>query len=338
MSEHGVIRGIGLAVLVAGWLVSIAIVLHTARDLVALLPLFLMIGATVVVFRTSYVPALKKSVEEIAELTEDIEESIITNDLQTIPDNVIKANELQPLVDALNRLIEFQQDRYASEREFTANASHELRTPLAGIRLQAQLAMMAASDEQRDQALRNILKAVDRGTRLVEQLLILSRLTADKIELEQSPFFIDEAFAAVDDDLGEFAKEKNTQLSFSVDGNLDMHAHRDSVEILVNNLVRNALIYSPADSLITITAAASGDDVLFEVADDGPGIPPELRDTVMERFRKAVDGTKTGTGLGLAIVKRIAELHQATVVLSETPGGGLTVTVRFPTPQVAVAA
>lgn len=321
-----------------GWAVSIAVVLDATRDFLALLPLFVMTGATVVLFRARYVPVLKKSVEDIAELTEDIQESIITNDLQTIPDDVIKTDELQPLVDALNRLIEFQQDRYSSEREFTANASHELRTPLAGIRLQAQVAMMAREEQQREQALRNILKAVDRGTRLVEQLLVLSRLSAEKIELERDAFFVEEVFEAVIDELGESARAKGTRLVTDVEGHPEMHAHRGSIEILINNLVRNALIYSPSGSRVTLRASADERHLVLQVSDNGPGVPPELRDAVMERFRKAVDGTKTGTGLGLAIVKRIAELHQAAVALCETPGGGLTVRVEFSAEHIAVAA
>jgi len=240
--------------------------------------------------------------------------------------------EILPIIQATNRLIRYQQDRYENERDFTANASHELRTPLAGIRLQTQLAMRATDDAARERAFANVMRAVDRATTLVEQLLVLSRLTAEKIELDRVPVDLTQLCARVIGELSEWMADRKSTIILTRTAPVIILANADSIAILINNLIRNAITHTEDGSHVEVAVQQDGHNALLRVVDDGPGIPEQEMKAVMERFAKA-SGSKGGTGLGLAIVKRIADLHHADVLLSRPQSGsGLAVTVSFPLP------
>jgi len=224
--------------------------------------------------------------------------------------------EIRPIVESLNALIKFQVDRYQQERDFTANASHELRTPLAGIRLQTEIAMMTEDSEQRNNALNNVLKAVDRGTRLVEQLLILSRLTLDKVALEVAEVNLSELCQQKVSEYKSTAQTKSIQLTYSQSSrSCILTASETSLDILLDNLLRNAINHTPIDGDIHTLVKQEGDNIIIEVADTGPGIPKKDHERVFYRFQKATGSGKSGTGLGLAIVKRIVDLHHGNVHL-----------------------
>jgi signal transduction histidine kinase len=267
-------------------------------------------------------------IREIAELARRIEDHI-DGTMEPIDPKLVH-KEIRPLVQSINTLLGYFEDRYNQERDFTANASHELRTPLAGIRLQTEIALKTEVPEKREKALRNVIKAVDRGTRLVEQLLTLSRLTADKVDLAIEAVSPGRVATKTVAELADIAEARSISLVMKNWDDRYIEASEDSIAILINNLIRNALVYCPSNSEVSVDVESTSDKVSLVVADNGPGIPYELREAVLERFRKAERGTKVGTGLGLAIVKRIADLHSANVALEDGPNGrGLLVRVTF---------
>lgn len=296
---------------------------------VALLPAISLTALIVgVVMYLQYSLLLKRRMRNIEALATEID-SRISQSLEPI-DSRGTPKEIIPIINALNRLIAYEEDRYTQERDFTANASHELRTPLAGIRLQTQIAMRTVDKKQQDKAHKNILKAIDRATHLVEQLLTLSRLTADRVSLRTDMFNVERVVTKVMSELSSMAKEKKITLSSHKDKLSMIHGNPDTIAILIHNLIRNAIIYTPLGGKVHVTVQQSDNDVTLRVADNGPGISPEKRENIMQRFQKADTGTKTGTGLGLAIVKRVADLHNTKVELGTSEGGqGLTVTIRF---------
>jgi len=238
--------------------------------------------------------------------------------------------EIKPLVTAINDLLGYFEDRYNQERDFTANASHELRTPLAGIRLQTEVAMKAKTAEQREKALKNIIKAVDRGARLVEQLLVLSRLTTDRVDVVTEAVSLGRVAARTVVDLMDAAERKQIILNMRHCDDCNIRALEDAIGIMINNFIRNAITYCPKGSRIDIDVQCRDGKVLLYVTDNGPGIPVKSRAHVMGRFHKAELGSKLGAGLGLAIVKRIVDLHGAILTLdSGDDGKGLKVTVIF---------
>jgi signal transduction histidine kinase len=271
----------------------------------------------------------KRYRQEIETLSQDIEKRIAET-LAPI-DEKIAPKEIRPLINAINRLITYFEDRSSHEQDFSANASHELRTPLAGIRLQTEIAMSTDDPVIQRKSHQNVLIAIDQSERLIEQLLILARLTADRVELAMEKVNISQLSVHVIANLHRLAEEKHISLKLELPDNLTIIACEESISILLHNLIRNAINYIPDGSKIQVKATTTkSGKALLSVADNGPGIPADKHDMVLRRFQKARNSAKSGSGLGLAIVKRICDLHHATLELDKTTkSGGLKVAVRF---------
>jgi two-component system sensor histidine kinase QseC len=239
-------------------------------------------------------------------------------------------SEMVPMVDALNGLFVRIGTLLESERRFTADAAHELRTPIAAIRMQAQVALGEADDARRNHALLATLDGCDRATRLVEQLLTLSRLEASAMP----------AMAAVDlsalarqvvADLAPKAVGKKQTLEFEASeaaGPCRVPGNETLLGVLVRNLVDNAVRYSPPSARIKVAVEQQQGQVVLTVQDSGPGLAEAERQRLGERFFRALGSLESGSGLGWSIVRRIAAVHQMDVqVMPSAELGGLAVRV-----------
>jgi two-component system sensor histidine kinase QseC len=238
--------------------------------------------------------------------------------------------ELEPVAASLNRLLQQVNQLVDREKRFIADAAHELRTPLAVLRIHAQNAQQAGSEADRDEALRQLLAGVDRTTRVVTQLLTLARLEPSAQQLRLGP--LDKRRLTRDTlaELTPLAIARDQELTLEIDehGDYSLTGDAASLATLLQNLVGNALTYTPSGGRIEVQLRSTPDKLIIEVADSGPGIAPELREQLFERFVRLGDGQ--GAGLGLSIVARIAELHGATVELLDSALGGLRAIVRIP--------
>ena len=238
--------------------------------------------------------------------------------------------EVRSLVERLNDLLARVGDAIRNERQFTADAAHELRTPIAAIRAQAQVARNAKDDGGRTHALDGVIAGCDRAARLVAQLLTLARIEATT-ELASERCDVGEAAHRVVADLVPGALARGVQIEVVAAGAGAVRASTASVEILLRNLVDNAVRYSPPDTVVTVSAVRGDASVRMRVTDQGPGIPPEERANVWRRFHRLVGSGESGSGLGLSIVARIAELHSGSVSLGAGPDGrGTCVEVALP--------
>ena len=237
--------------------------------------------------------------------------------------------EARPLLDALNRLLERVSATLASERRFTADAAHELRTPLAAIRANAQVLLGARDAAERDQTARDLLASVDRGTRLVDQLLALAR--ADQ-SVAPERFRVQDLASVAADQLRQHAsqaKGRNIRLESELAPAM-MRGDAALLAVMIRNLLDNALRYGPEGSQIRVATRVVGDQVELRVEDQGSGIPPEERQRVFERFHRLAGSRASGSGLGLSIVLRIVEQHGGSVVIEDAAGGqGTRVRVSF---------
>lgn len=238
--------------------------------------------------------------------------------------------EITPLVDALNNLFARLETAFENERRFTADAAHELRTPLAALKVQAQVAQRATDKTQRQASLDSVIHGVDRATRLVEQLLALARLDPQHGLTETVNIALHPLTTEVLADLDQQAQARGMEISLEGDERVHVNGQRDSLRMLITNLVDNALRHSPEGGKVRVTLNAMDDGVLLQVDDSGPGISEEEREQVFNRFYRGREVTATGSGLGLSIVKRIADLHRATITLGRSELGGLQVQLRFP--------
>jgi len=238
--------------------------------------------------------------------------------------------EVVPLVEGINQLFTRVRVSIDSERRFTADAAHELRTPLAAIKTQAQVARAATADAERRHALDNVLVGCDRAAHLVEQLLTLARLEPETLKHRERCDLHALAMTAVAE-LAPAAVDKDIDLQLTEGDAVRVPGEPELLAILLRNLIDNAIRYSPRHSVVRVMVANTGDGAELTVIDQGPGIPAESRVLVWERFYRVLGTGEAGSGLGLSIAKRIADLHGATVVLSEGDAGqGLRVSVTFP--------
>ena len=240
---------------------------------------------------------------------------------------------------ALNAMLERLEgafaERRASEerlRRFIADASHELRTPLASIRGYAELYRMGAArgPAGTERAMRRIEEEAARMGVLVEDLLALARLD----EVPDAPAErVDLAALARDavDDARVTAPDR--EIDVAADGEAAVLGDAHRLRQVLANLLRNALVHTPAGTPVEASVARRGLEVVLEVRDHGPGLPTAEPDALFERFWRAEGGRergKGGAGLGLAIVAAIADGHGGRVTAADAPGGGALFTVRLP--------
>jgi two-component system OmpR family sensor kinase len=235
----------------------------------------------------------------------------------------------------LDRLEEAFAERRASEdrlRQFIGDASHELRTPLASIRGYAELHRMGAarSDEDVEKAMRRIEDEAARMGVLVEDLLTLARL--DQV-VDAPHAEVDLAHLARDAAADARATAPDRAVEVHADGPAVVLGDAHQLRQVLGNLVRNALVHTPAGSPIDLTLSRAAGEVALTVRDHGPGLPTDDPDALFERFWRAEGGRergKSGAGLGLAIVAGIVGAHGGRVSAADADGGGAAFTVVLP--------
>jgi len=241
--------------------------------------------------------------------------------------------ELQPLVNGINGLLRSVRDRASRERGLIADAANELRTPLDAMRVNVEALKARTSDPGQRELMANLLRSNDRAARLVGQLRQLMR--SDEMPLDALPATL--AFDALVRDriplVEALARARGIALEFAseVPEPVPVHGERESLISMVSNLVENAIKYSPDGGAVTVRVGRESSDAVLRVTDQGPGIPPALRERVFDRFFRNPDQTQSGSGLGLAIVRSVLEKHGGRIELSDGEGGrGLCATVWLP--------
>lgn len=223
-----------------------------------------------------------------------------------------------------------------TRQEFVANVSHELRTPLSLIKGFVETLLDGArhDPEKCTRFLQTIEKHADRLTFLIEDLLTISKLESGQVVMNRHPVDLNDEVQRVVDDLRTRAAEKNSVIENTVPAGLTARADADRLQQVFFNLIENAIKYGRNDGKVVVGGHARPDGkVEMWVRDDGPGIPPDARDRVFERFYR-VDRARAretgGTGLGLSIVKHIVQGHGGEVWLKSQMGGGTTFSFTLP--------
>ena len=237
-------------------------------------------------------------------------------DMQPLPTQDLPL-EIEPLVDAFNRMLADLDAALQAERRFIADAAHELRTPLAAMLNQAQIALAATDMQERKTAFRQLIAAAQRSGRLGEQLLDMARLESWRSGDTGTSVDLSDLVMLVLRDFESAAAAKQQQLVVQAQP-CPVTGHVDGLGILIRNLIDNAVRYTPQGGRIVVECAPGADGApSLRVADSGPGVPQEDRPKIFERFYRVPGTSVRGSGIGLSLVSRIARLHGAKIEVGE---------------------
>jgi len=220
-------------------------------------------------------------------------------------------------------------------REFVANVSHELRTPLTTVKSYAETLMENAEKGSMEANFLDVINIeADRMTRIVKDLLTLSRLDYDRSKLNKTTFSLQNLVRDIVRKLSIDAKNHNNEISFEQTNEIPpFFGDRDRLEQVMTNIISNAVKYTPGGGKITVNCGYQYTDAIITVTDTGIGIPKEDISRIFERFYR-VDKARSrkfgGTGLGLAIAKEIIDAHSGKIEIESTQGKGTKVTVKIP--------
>lgn len=281
--------------------------------------------------------ALRRSLRPLDKAARDVAARSAVS-LAPMPTEAVPA-EVSPLVRAINSLMSKLAESMSLQRRFLADAAHELRTPVTALRLQVQLLKRAQDEQSRQEAVAELEYGIARSVHLVEQLLQVARSGPDGQPARVESVELGELVRSVVGRMSVKADHKHIDLGAETGEELRIDGDPQSLLVLLNNLVENALRYTRAGGTVDVGAARRNGHAVLYVVDNGPGIPEAERARVFDRFYRGADRTAEGSdaggsGLGLAIVKAIAQRHGAQVSL-HTPasGQGLEVRVVFAAAQ-----
>jgi two-component system, OmpR family, sensor histidine kinase TctE len=252
------------------------------------------------------------------------------NDLSLI-DNSGEPVELKPVTSALNGLLDKVHKSTESQKDFLAEVTHQLRTPLAGMKLQLEwLEPRLTSEPEMNRSAQLMLCSTQRMIRQTNQLLALARAEPSRFEKEQlERIELNKLIAASMQPFVDESGKKKIDLGFELQS-AEINGDAFLLADLIDNLIDNAIRYSPAGASVTVRCMSSPAGSIFSVEDSGPGIPEHERELIFSRFYRQ-NRQSTGTGLGLAIVRDIADDHDAKVIVSAgADGKGSIFSVHFP--------
>ena len=271
-----------------------------------------------------------RPVDQIAETARRISAEHLTARLEETGAN----DEMSRLVQTLNEMLERLDASFHQIRQFSADASHELQTPLTILKGEIEVALRTPRPpEEYQRILSSALEEIDRLTRLVEGLLLLARVDAGVLRMDQKPVELARLVEDVYAQAKILADTRRVTLFLEQMEPLTVPGDYDGLRRVLLNLADNGIKYTPAGGRVTVSLRSEGPLASLRVADSGIGLSPDERKNVFERFYRSAEARSRGeggSGLGLCIARSIVEAHGGKIQLESAPGQGSTFTVLLP--------
>ena len=283
---------------------------------------------------------MRRSLRAVDEITQRAEGITSTNLSERLP-QIRTGDELERLSTALNRMIARLEDAFEHIHRFSADASHELRTPLTILQLELEsMAQSERSNPPLADQIGSALEETQRMSRIVENLLTISRMDAGEVKMEKAPLDLGELATSAAEAMRLLAEEKSITLRSEVAEGVWVEGDRTRLQQVVVNLIDNAIKYTQDGGEVEVRVRREAGSAVLEVADNGAGIATQALPHVFERFYradKARSRASGGAGLGLSIVKAICAAHGAEVGVSSEEGRGSRFRVELPAVEVPQA-
>jgi signal transduction histidine kinase len=278
----------------------------------------------------------RKALAPVTALTQAVEQKHDRNLRERLP-NTGSGDELDRLTEVFNDMTSRLDDSFQRIREFTLHASHELKTPLTVMRGELETALL---DDNLPAAQKDLLLSqmdeIERLTRIVDGLTLLTKADSGKIKLEFEPVRLDELVRESVADAKILAQPHGIQVNLTTCDDLTVSGNRDRLRQLLLNLTDNAVKYNEPNGRMAISLSQIDGAAELKIENTGPGVPLELQPRVFERFFRgdtSHSNAVEGCGLGLSIAQWIVRAHKGSIQFISQPRQLTTVTVRLPVPQ-----
>lgn len=240
--------------------------------------------------------------------------------------------EIKSIVEQINTLIEKFHQTLEREKRFSGDAAHELKTPIAGVKTLVEIALASDNIDEIKQKLEKIKSSTNRYSRIIDQLLTLSRIQPNEQITFGKKLMINKVLETFIADNAIKAIEKDIEIAFyPCEEQLYCYSNDYLLGILFKNLISNAIKYTQNGGLVEIHSYQEEDEIVVEIKDNGIGVPPENIKRIFDRFYRETGTGQEGSGLGLAIVTEIVRLHHGEIfATNNTDQQGITVTVKIP--------
>ncbi|GAB1430087.1 ATP-binding protein [Ignavibacteria bacterium] len=274
-----------------------------------------------------------RPVDDIIDGAEEITAHNLSRRLPMPPAN----DEIARLTATLNRMIERLERSFIQIRQFTSDASHELRTPLAILMGEIEVALRREkTPAEYRETLSSALEEVARLSKVVRNLLDISRAETGQVKIAAEPFSISKLTSEIAEDIEVLAAEKNISLNAEIEPNIWITGDAARMHQALLNTLDNAVKYNRDGGNLRVTLRREAEDCIIEITDTGIGIPKEALPHIFDRFFRADKARSQdiqGNGLGLAIVKWIIEQHKGSIYVVSEEGSGTTFTIKLKAPK-----
>ena len=275
----------------------------------------------------------RRTLAPLVKMTEVARQITETNDLtRRIPVSDYRMNdEVYQLISSFNETLERLDQILSSQKRLMADVSHELRTPLTVIK--GEVGLIRKYKQIDDEAINSIDSEVDRLTRLVGNLLLITQAETDDLPMNFSYFQLEDLVCEVYQHMQTLAAEKKSVCLEKIE-QIEIFGDRDRIKQALLNLIGNAIQYTPDDGKVCVSMEKFYEQIRISINDNGPGIPKEDMDHIFDRFYRGEKSRSrnqnSGFGLGLAITQYIVQQHNGKIIVESKPNEGTTFTIELP--------